>query len=286
MLISREYKPADDELIYYYCDADAFLSICSNKILRLSDIFSMNDFLELHWGYHIWKRVASNLLEEIGKDFLNKIDLILSESGIRGLLLATCFSLNGDVLSQWRAYADDGNGFSIGFNAKEILQLPIRPLRVLYDEKEQIDELTKIIKALYEVEQSEKKKFGNDFDRTCMTISFDLAAFKNPAFSEEQEIRIVHLLNFEPSNDFFKLIDVGGHSFGKKVEGQKIQFRMKEGYPVPFLELDYTNGGTLNPIKEVIIGPKNYVRSTAVSVFLETNNLGKVKIKKSKASYR
>ena len=30
----------------------------------------------------------------------------------------TCFSRNGDLLSQWRAYGDDGRGVSIGFNSK------------------------------------------------------------------------------------------------------------------------------------------------------------------------
>ncbi|WP_416152053.1 DUF2971 domain-containing protein [Pseudomonas sp. Bout1] len=32
--------------------------------------------------------------------------------------LATCFSKAGDVLSQWRAYADDGQGYAIGFDSK------------------------------------------------------------------------------------------------------------------------------------------------------------------------
>jgi len=29
-----------------------------------------------------------------------------------------CFSAADDLLSQWRAYADDGCGFAIGFNAR------------------------------------------------------------------------------------------------------------------------------------------------------------------------
>ena len=31
----------------------------------------------------------------------------------------SCFSADGDVLSQWRAYADDGHGFAIGFAPAE-----------------------------------------------------------------------------------------------------------------------------------------------------------------------
>jgi hypothetical protein len=286
MFNPREYKPTEDEIVYYYCNADTFLSICSEKKLWLSDIFSMNDFLEMHWGYSIWKKAASELLEEFDKEFIEKIDEIIHESGIRGSLLAACFSLEGDLLSQWRAYANDGKGFVIGFSAKTISQLQIRPLTVLYDETEQIKELKSFIRAIHKVEHSCAEKYGEDFNNTCVGLSFDLIAYKNPAFAEEKEIRIVHLLNFQKSNDLLKLIDIGGNSFGRNVQGEKIKFRMKDGCPVPYIELDFTNGGQTNPIKEVIIGPKNDVRVTAISVFLETNNVEKVKVKKSKASYR
>ena len=36
------------------------------------------------------------------------------------LPLIGCFSKNGDLLSQWRAYAEDGKGFSIGFDSNYI----------------------------------------------------------------------------------------------------------------------------------------------------------------------
>jgi hypothetical protein len=286
MLISRTYEPAEDEIVYHYCDANAFLAICTNKKIRLSDLFSMNDFMEIHWGYYIWEKVANELYDELGKDFLDRIDKLISSSSLLGLLVATCFSRDGDVLSQWRAYADDGNGYAIGFKAKDVIQLPIRPLKVLYDEKEQINELKAIIKAVHEIEQSKEENFGPDFTQACYSIACDLAAFKNPAFKEEQEIRITHILNFEKSNEFLKLVDEGGTAFGADAEGQPVLFRMRQNIPVAFIEQDFTNQGKVNPIAEVIIGPKNDVLPTTISVFLETNSLGAVKIRKSKASYR
>lgn len=104
--------------------------------MRFSDLFSMNDFLEMHWGYHVWEKAATELLEIVGRDFLDEIDKILHTSGVCGLPVGSCFSLNGDVLSQWRAYADDGHGYAIGFDATTLLKLPIRPLKVLYDDGE------------------------------------------------------------------------------------------------------------------------------------------------------
>lgn len=288
MLISREYNPKRSELIYHYCNAETFYAICANKTIRLSDLFSMNDFLEIHWGYSIWEKAASEIIKIVGEDFLNQIDNIISSTGLRTNILASCFSLKPDVLSQWRAYSNDGQGYCIGFNAKDIIQLPVRPLKVLYDEKKQIKETVAMLRAIYEVENSSDNdtKYGTDFFQACATLAVDLAAFKNPAFIEEMEIRLLHLLNFEPSNNFLKLVDSGGTSFGEETKGEKVNFRMVENLPVPYIDINYTNKGKVNPIKEVYIGPKNDTRQTAVSVFLETVDIGNVSVIKSKASYR
>jgi Protein of unknown function (DUF2971) len=155
----------------------------------MSDLFSMNDFLEIHWGYSVWEKVAGELIHSLGYDFLDKVDKIIHSTGLHGLLVATCFSQDGDVLSQWRAYADDGKGYAIGFYAKDILKLPIRALKILYNEAEQIDELRKAILAIYETEKKSPVKFSKDFATMCYVLAYDLAAFKNPAFSEEKEVR-------------------------------------------------------------------------------------------------
>lgn len=254
--------------------------------MRFSDLFSMNDFMEMHWGYSIWEQAATELLKEVGKDFLDEIDNVIHSAGNLGLLVASCYSLDGDVLSQWRAYADDGKGYAIGFRAKDLIELAVRPLRVLYNQKEQIEETKNIIRALHEVEETQQIKFDSDFQRACFKLAFDLAAFKNPAFAEEKEVRLVHLLDFKKSNDSLRLTDAGGHAFGKECKGQPILFRMRDNMPIAFIEQDFSNDGNINPIKEVIIDPKNGVLPTAISIFLETIGISSVKVKESKASYR
>lgn len=286
MLIPRVYEPNDEDILYHYCDALAFHGICTTKVMRFSDLFSMNDFMEMHWGYSIWEQAATELLGEVGREFLDEIDKVIHSAGLYGLLVASCYSLNGDVLSQWRAYADDGKGYAIGFRAKDLIELPIRPLSVLYDQKAQVEETKNTIRELHAVEEFEETKRGGDFQRTCFTLAFDLAAFKNPVFREEQEVRLIHVLDFEKSNDFLRLTDAGGHAFGKDCEGAPVLFRMRDNIPVAFIEQDFSDAGRVNPIREVIIGPKNDVLPTAVSIFLETSGVGSVRVKKSKASYR
>lgn len=282
MIISREYKPKENDLIYHYCDSNAFFAICTNRKLWMNDLHSMNDFMELHWGYSIWEQSANTRIEKYGKEFLDEIDEVIHFSGFQSLLLANCFSTDKDVLSQWRAYADDGKGYVIGFNAKELLGLPIRALQVLYDKEQQIKEATATIDALYQLKQED----SNEFKTFCNVFGYDLSAFKNPAFIEEKEIRLIHLLDFKKSNDFMKLVDKGGIYFGEDRKGEEIKFKIKQDIPTPYIELDFSNNNKINPIKEVVIGPKNEVMKTAIRIFLETIGIEKVEINKSNASYR
>lgn len=248
----------------------------------------MNDFLEIHWGYSIWEKAANQILKEVDEEFLHKVDNIIRTAELNGNILASCFSQSGDVLSQWRAYANDGKGYAIGFNAADIIQLSVRPLKVLYDEKKQIKEIATILKAIHHIENEDgkKDKYGIDFFEACVKIAYDLAAFKNPAFLEEKEIRIIHILNFIKSNKFLKLVDNGGTSFGKLVEGEEVKFRMADSLPVPYIDIDYTDNGIINPIKKVVLGPKNDALPSSISVFMETSNIGNVEILRSVASYR
>lgn len=288
MLIGNTYNPKETELIYHYCSADTFNSICTNKTIRLCDIFSMNDSMEMHWGYSIWMKVANDLISDFGYDFIDSIDKIINISGTKCLVLASCFSLEGDVLSQWRAYSNDATGYCLGFSAEDLLKLNIRALRVEYDQDKQVEELKCVVKALYDVEQelALDDKYGKDFINACLGIAYDLAAFKNPAFQEEKEIRLVHLLNFQESNDSLKLIDSGGEYFGNKGKPNEVKFLISQNMPKAYIDINFSNSNQINPIREVIIGPKNGVLHSAISIYLETLNIGSVKVEKSRASYR
>lgn len=286
MIFDRHYEPKDGEILYHYCSGETFAAICSGKCLRLGDFFAMNDFMEMHWGYHIWELAAGHLLDKVGKDFLDEIDNIIHASGFHILMVGTCFSLDGDVLSQWRGYANNGNGYSIGFDGNLFPDLPARPLRVLYDKDQQIKEAMASILSIYEVEKEEKFTYGDDFFNACASFGSDLLGFKNPAFAEEKEVRIIHVLNFEKSNDSLRIFDAGGHAFGKDIEGAKVGFRMKNEIPAAYIDVDFTNGGTVNPIKEVVLGPKNDAIPLGVSIYLETMGIGNVIIRNSEASYQ
>lgn len=61
---------------------------------------------------------------------------------------------------------------------------------------------------------------------------------------------------------------------------------MSQNIPKAYIDINFTNENKINPIKEVIIGPKNMALNSAISVYLETLNIGNVKIERSNSSYR
>jgi hypothetical protein len=66
--------------------------------------------------------------------------------------------MKGDMLSQWRGYADDGKGFCIGFDRHEFEQystggfklLSLHSGEVNYLEEKQISDVCEIIKELFD----------------------------------------------------------------------------------------------------------------------------------------
>lgn len=284
MLIQRRFTPTEDGRLYHYCSPEAFLAICTSRTLRFSDVYSMNDSLEMHWGYRQWEAAAGHLLDSVGKEFLDAIDEIISASSLKVLPLVSCFSTQPDVLSQWRAYAQNGAGFCIGFKDSSLCHMAASPLNVLYDVEQQQMEIIRSIKALHKVHEEEKDE--EQFFQFCVHLAADLAAMKNPAFKEEAEVRLVHLAHFVPSGQFLRLEAIGGTAFDVPLAPSKISFQMRGSVPSPHIDMSYCEPTGQHPIKEVILGPRNDARKTAVSVFLESVGLSDVEIKKSAASYR
>lgn len=288
MLSDRIYKPSAQELVYHYCTPETFLAICSGKKLRFSDLFAMNDFMELHWGYSMWEEAATRLgrNHEVARSFLDEVDRVIHATGRRTLALASCLSRNGDVLSQWRAYADDGREYAVGFHAQTIQLMAVRAFRVEYAPEAQIAEVSTLVRKLYADFAAGDRGEASAFQEACEFLAIDLAAFKNPAFSEEDEVRLVHALAFEPSGASAKLVDSGGTAFDIPTERVPVAFHMRDGIPVAHVDLDFAGSVPPNIVREVVIGPRCPALPSGISIFLETIGLTNVTVRKSLASYR
>lgn len=277
MIASRTHTPNEGQVLYHYCSSATFLALCQGKKLRYSDVAQMNDFMERQWGTQILGRVLGNLEHDLTAKFCEVLWSNVEGLGHIAKTLACCLSLEGDVLSQWRAYAEDGTGFAVGFDAPTLQNLPGRMLRVAYAPAIQELELAEHVRALHSKHKDAPDSGDARFDSAH--LAYDMCAYKNPAFREEQEVRLVHVVGYEQEGGGFRLVAPEAH-------GAPVRFNMKKNIPVPYLDLDFTLGGTQSPIREVIIGPRNGTAELDALVMLTTLGVHNVSVKKSEASYR
>lgn len=268
-------------IIYHYCNVEAFRAIIQNKTIWLSSVYNLNDYKEIHW---IKEKVLKKIKEYTNKDNYEKFNYFIKffENQQPTVYIAS-FSKGEDLLSQWRAYADDGYGVAIGFNAKYFKENDlIKTSEVLYDENKQEIEIEKILKPLLLLD--EKSDFeSKEFQLYCEDIINEInnlsAKSKNELFMEEQEVRLIH-------NPII-IEDVRTKKFIFKNNISTMMFRAVCGNLIPYFELkfDYFNEDN-PPILEIIKGPKNKFINQEVNIFLANNGFFNVNIKSSKSSYR
>lgn len=112
------------EVIYQYTTDTGLKGILDAGQLWLSDIFYLNDPSELSNGVSYAAKILNDKAET-GPPETQVFAKHFGDFLQRGLpstahYFVCCFSADGDDLGQWRAYADNGRGYAIGFDAKTL----------------------------------------------------------------------------------------------------------------------------------------------------------------------
>lgn len=272
-------------ILYHYCSVDAFIKIVTSKTIWLTNLFFMNDSQE-----HFWLRTkARKCLDEqirgnpddFGYEYL---DTILKQEWMHEIYCA-CFSERGDLLSQWRAYADDGKGVSVGFSTSHLQRvcesLEGHLCNVIYDDDTQ-DTLVRAALDLPEAQGDVLTAEQASFT-LLERISEAASRCKSEAFAEEAEWRMV----CEPHIAFDECEP------SVWCRAQTPRFRDRNGIITPFMEVPlvegrgYTKRG-MEPIKEVTLGPRTSpkLQEYAASLLLKQGNFRRVRVVPSSVSYR
>jgi hypothetical protein len=290
--IKKEYYPTmpTDETNYHYCSSKAFAKIIRSKKLWLTDMFSTNDKEEHRW----LRKVASEVIEaerqrpsrqwkETTTRLLRTLSIDIDEIGE---VYLACLSRRRDSIGQWCRYADDGQGFAIGFARAYMLakqqELGERFIDI-WDVKYSVEEHKQLVLDAIEAAErerqessrvlSEKEKdncdgaFLNTFIRSIWNSA---PRCKHPAFEEEQEVRVVcHAIWGRMDED--RKLDMGT---------RRSRTGIARYYKLPLKAMD------LQPIKEVILGPKNTSRISHVVKLLEDRGYRSVGVFRSDVPYR
>jgi len=118
-------------MIYHYTNDAGLRGIIEGGRLWFTDIFNLNDPSELRYGIgpvtKIMQAEATKGPGELKQFSDNLIEML--NGGIERIAhyFVCCFSTAGDDLGQWRAYADNGRGYALGFDGKMLEEAFAKP---------------------------------------------------------------------------------------------------------------------------------------------------------------
>lgn len=301
--------------LYHYCSLSTFYSIMKNRSIWLSDVSKSNDSKELVWATRQCKYfVLNKFLEyvermkandwfidtkfiEFSKTF-EKLESIDTGNSLKAW--AFCLSEKGDNLGQWRGYADDGRGISIGFN-KEYFIIQTQSLGFSPDKVchifDQIEYGDFDISNLLRPEDVSILSFSCDYDeiekcfKRLMAYSIMLAPmYKNEAFKEEKEWRMVLLAHTSAlANGLLPCAD-NVDKLDPKFKIVNYTFTPRNNTLVSHIEVAMTD--MKSAIKSITIGPKSNLSELDVKLFLISSGLlesaedTSIKVTRSSSSYR
>src|SRR5262245_47129340 len=260
-------------VLYHYTTAPGLLSMIKSGHLWATESRYMNDPREFLQGADVIlgvinriakRKSAPRALLEIGQNVEQHID----EKLVNVRIFCVSFCTNGDLLSQWRGYGDAGGGYALGFEPRFLFGRP----------ETERPPLRSLLRVIYNREHQERLVAGwghaliagavSDNDpRFWQFFSEALASFKNPAYAEEGEWRLVQ--------------------FGRAWSGREttpwlypVQFRERRGEVVPYADIDLSQSkaypGRL-PISEVVYGPTLHPERSDKALRLLTEGTGYAK---------
>ena len=281
------------DILYHYCPTASFHAIVESHSLWLSSLSLSNDTME-------GKLVASAIVRLRERDSFDEDDVRriqdhigFFEKNIDGL--GFCLSEDGDLLSQWRGYAENATGVAIGFSVEYLKWLSKASLGRTEPgfTLQSIEYEPSAHEALVEPTYSKVRQLIKDgtfkipglLDTIGMTDQ-ELAAIqersasllqvftplipqlfrlKACAFREEREWRLLSYL-----------IQYGAEACSHRVIDNRI---------VPYRKVELAELAR-SPIAEVTLGPKHGTPTKIVEDFLKLNQYGLVKVRRSAVSYR
>jgi hypothetical protein len=243
-------------LLYHYTNGAGLVGILGDKVLWATDLRFLNDGEELRFATRTLSNFARSFaleLEEWAADEQQPQEERWSAQGrserLSGIadaidareayryeqFYAACFCSDGDLLSQWRAYAQR-DGFALGFDssvlAEDAAAVGGQLVRVLYGK----DALQPVIDELRLIDRGAGFPGSGGESYTQQTLLPWLTRVKNPAFEEEHEWRVV----IETPRD----------------RTQGIAFRTSDGLGVvPYVKM----GLSINALRRVVVGPGSHV---------------------------
>lgn len=189
-------------LLYHYTSFEKFLSMLQSRKLRASDARYLNDTSEVDYGFE----KAKERIESHSPG-------LMAEENSRAFLC--CFSREGNLLSQWRAYCPAG-GVSIGFSRDALMKIAEPQLFALKRCAYTDDEIESLLNALDDEVLREKVmphptgSSASGFRTQVWHWAFQAACqIKHRDFFAEHEWRLMYTTLFQNGAERIKVMSSG-----------------------------------------------------------------------------
>lgn len=260
------------ETLYHYTTQQGLIGVLTNHVVWATDIRYLNDSSEYSYGETVIERIISRRRRGAKGDLRKFYE---DSDAAKGLYSQTRFFVtslteNGNLLSQWRGYTPNGNGFSLGFSVDKLKTVlgkrgEFSLVKCVYEQSEQ----EKLVNDGIDLAIQEWKKRNEPTHRVGpikigvyaplslgALCSYLAPVFKSPTFSEEEEWRLVLT----------------------QTDSSTLEFRAGQSMITPYIEvklLPQSKKLKLMPLSEVIIGPTPHpeLARDAVTTLLESQGL-------------
>jgi hypothetical protein len=270
----------------HYTSPGGLMGIVRDEGLWATNIKFLNDQHEFQHALDLIKRIINKRTALFGasipplySEFRGAMDIQLAalESFTSESVFTYSFSTQVDLLSQWRGYCPDNNGYCIVFDADQLHKGVCEKfdnchfVKCVYDDSEKEEQIRKVLNDHWRKYQTlgDRKDRKANVDELANEILLLASYFKHLSFKEEQEHRIVVLLNYAADHD--------------------LKFREGRSSLIPYIELPASR----ELIRKIIVGPNpnQALANRALQSFLEKSTgvpsfVSKVDIKDSNIPYR
>ncbi|WP_431273652.1 DUF2971 domain-containing protein [Variovorax ureilyticus] len=254
-----EFESGEPDEVFHYTDAGGLIGILAAKgELWATDVRCMNDANEMTHGNVLLQKAIEERRGDPACTLLS--GLLEHPAFLSGIVFTTSFSSERDLLSQWRAYADNGAGFALGFRSAGLKELTLDGNRVVqslvrveYGADVQRLRAQRLVNGILEKLEPLGQRTLDAQDEQMLATALGLvltaasAASKNSGFEEEAEHRIVLRSHQDP----LLALDAS-----PSLTMPVCQFRSGKYGITPFLKLRFPDGMLTRALSRIVMGPR------------------------------
>lgn len=286
---------------YHYTSPYGLEGILKNRALWFTESSMLNDdsegrvILDCLWDCILDTKERVGDYLELDDDFITAIHALIF--GIKNKYTNTflnikyetrfryflcCFSSDNDNLELWNYYTKTSNsaGYNMGFNHKKLIneltddankfdEVELFPFKVIYDYKIQDEIIKNALKLCSDCWARIETQMGKEIilNKLYMFLEFYKLAFKNKAYKNEKEVRIIIKMSEEK---FLKLLK----------ESDLIKLNYSNNMFKPYIECNYKD---VNVVKSICVSPsvKDEHAIRSINYLLDKYNYEKSKIESS-----